>query len=64
MPPLNFNQTGNTWPIKANKADIYTASGKLIFTYKTVPGGFPGAGAQQAPQQGPPMEEDDGPKIE
>merc|ERR1712065_126606 len=27
-----------------------------------MPGGFPGAGAQQAPQ-GPPMEEDDGPKI-
>ena len=35
LPPLNFNHTGNTWPIKANKADIYTASGKLIFTYKT-----------------------------
>ena len=35
LPPLNFNHTGNTWPIKAHKADIYTVSGKLIFTYKT-----------------------------
>ena len=22
LPPLNFSHTGNTWPIKADKADI------------------------------------------
>merc|ERR1712023_550559 len=29
-----------------------------------MPGGFPGAGAQTQQNNGPPMEEDDGPKIE
>ena len=35
LPPLNLNQTGNTCPKKADKADMKINSGELNLTYKT-----------------------------